>query len=253
MASRDEIVQYLNELLKPEEFNDMAPSGLQVPGAQRVTRITTGVSAQLELFERAAELGAEMVLVHHGLFWDFHPSSITPQMAARLKVLLSADINLVAYHLPLDGSREVGNNVLLCQGLGFDAEPGLFGYYRSQPLGVIGHSSEGVTIEDLVTRVEQLLDRPPLTFRDGPALIHRIGVVSGSASSSLPEAIAKGLDAFLTGEPAEHVMAEAREGHIHYIAAGHYNTETLGVRRLGDLIAAHFGVEHNFIDIPNPI
>jgi dinuclear metal center YbgI/SA1388 family protein len=223
-----------------------------VPGAQEVTSVVTGVSAQLELFERAAEAGAQLVLSHHGLFWEFLPRAIGPAMKARLQTLFDNDISLAAYHLPLDAHPEVGNNALICEALGLErAEP--FAEHKGRAIGFVGRSAEGVPFAELRKRCDEAFGQEPFTFDCGPDLVRSVGIVSGGAQSSFHEAIERGLDAFLTGEVAEHVMAEAREGGVHYIGAGHYATERLGIRRLGELVAERFRIEHRFVEIPNPI
>ncbi|MEX2195374.1 MAG: Nif3-like dinuclear metal center hexameric protein [Thermoleophilaceae bacterium] len=252
MTATTDIVTFLDELLEPSTWDDYGPNGLQVPGAAETWRVATGVSAQLELFRRAAEAGADLLLTHHGLFWDFHPRALSPQMKARLEALFGAGIALAAYHLPLDAHPEVGNNALICQALGFErAEP--FGKARDRSVGFVGRSAEGIGAAELVARCGKVFGQEPLVFDAGPEVVHSIGVVSGAGASSVSEAAAAGLDAFLTGEPAEHVMADAREAGVHFIAAGHYATETLGIRRVGELVAERFGVEHVFIDVPNPV
>ena len=252
MAQLTDVISYLDELLAVGEFSDYGPNGLQVPGAGEVGVVVTGVSANLELFEGAAALGAELVVAHHGLFWDFHPRSLTPAMKQRLRLLFDRDVSLAAYHLPLDAHPEVGNNALICEALGLErGEP--FGEHRGQTVGFVGRSEEGVSFEELRSRCAEAFGQEPFTWDTGPATVHSVGVVSGAAASSFGEAIAKGLDAFLTGEPAEHVMADARESGTHFIAGGHYATETFGIRRVGELVAAKFGVEHHFVEVPNPI
>lgn len=253
MARRDDIIAFLDDLLDPGAFEDYGPNGLQVPGAPEVTRVATGVSAHLELFERAAAAGAELVLVHHGILWDFQPRRIGAAQARRLKLLLSDDISLAQYHLPLDAHPAVGNNALLAEGLGCERrEP--FGRHRGRDIGVAGFfGGHGIATDDLLARVKTLTAREPLAFAAGPERITSIGIVSGAGADSLPEAVERGLDAFLTGEPREHVMADAVEHRIHFVAAGHYATETFGIRRLGELVAERFDVEHVFIDVPNPI
>jgi dinuclear metal center YbgI/SA1388 family protein len=223
-----------------------------VPGAEEVTSVVTGVSAQRELFERAADVGAQLVLSHHGLFWDFHPRSIGPAMKERLRVLFDADISVAAYHLPLDAHPDVGNNALICAALGLErAEP--FTAHKGRAIGFVGRSAEGVPFEELRRRCLDAFGQEPFTFDCGPEPVHSVGIVSGGAQGRFGEAIELGLDAFLTGEVAEHVMAEARESGVHYIGAGHYATERLGIRRLGELVAERFRIEHRFVEIPNPI
>jgi len=246
------LIAALDELLDPAGYADLGPNGLQVPGASEVTRVVTGVSAQRQLIERAVELEAQLVLVHHGLFWDFQPTGLSPVLAERLRPLFKHDINLAGYHIPLDAHAELGNNALLAKALGCDAhEP--FGEYKGRPIGRKALFASGITVHELRGRVRAATHREPLIQGSGPERLRAIGIVSGSAADMLPQALDQGLDALLTGEPREHVMAEAQESGIHFIAAGHYATETFGVRALGDLLAERFGVEHIFIDIPNPV
>jgi dinuclear metal center YbgI/SA1388 family protein len=247
------IVEALDELLEPAAFEDLGPNGLQVPGGAEVHRIVTGVSAQKELIERAIELDAQLLLVHHGLFWDFHPTGLTPVLAERLRPLFKHDLALAAYHIPLDAHPEVGNNAILANALGCERHEA-FGDFRGRAIGRAGtFPGGGVGAQELFARVREVTGRDPLVQGAGPGIVRRIGIVSGSAADALGEAAALGLDAFLTGEPREHVMADARELGMHFIAAGHYATETFGVRALGDWLASRFGVEHIFVDIPNPV
>jgi dinuclear metal center YbgI/SA1388 family protein len=252
-ARTADIVAWLDELLEVERFQDYGPNGLQVPGAVEVTKVLTGVSAHRELFERALDEQAQLVIAHHGILWDFEPRRLGPAQAHRLKLLLCNDVALAAYHLPLDAHPQHGNNALLAQALHADRYEPAFPY-EGQPIGVVAHfDGDGVPIEELLARAGRATDREPLAFAAGPPTIRTLGIVSGGAAGTLREAIELGLDAFLTGEPKEHVMADAREAGIHFIAAGHYATETLGVRRLGELVAERFGVEHVFAPVPNPI
>jgi dinuclear metal center YbgI/SA1388 family protein len=252
MAKRDEIIAFLDELLDIRAFSDYGPNGLQVPGAEEVSLVVSGVSAQRELFERAAAEGAQLVLCHHGLFWDFHPRTIGPQMKQRLRVLFDADISLAGYHLPLDAHPEVGNNALICAALGLErAEP--FAEHKGRTLGFVGRSADGIPFAELKRRCVDAFAQEPFVFDSGPELVRSVAIVSGGAQGSFREAIDHGVDAFLTGEVAEHVMADAREGGVHYIAAGHYATERFGIRRLGEIVADRFGIEHRFVEIPNPI
>jgi len=252
VAHRDQIVSYLDDLLRVEAYPDMTPNGLQVPGADTVELVVTGVSPGLELIEAAAERGAQMVLTHHGLLGDFLPDHITPMLKGRLQALFDADLSLAAYHLPLDAHAKVGNNALICAELGLErSEP--FGEYKGTTLGFVGRSTPGVPLAELRQRCARSFGTDPFVWEYGPDLVHSVGIVSGAAASSLGEAVACGLDAFLTGEPAEHVMHEAREAGIHFIAGSHYGTETFGVRYLGQLLADRFGIRHEFVDLPNPV
>lgn len=249
----DNIIGYLDDLLSPASFQDYGPNGLQVPGPARVQTVVTGVSAGAALFERAAEHGADLVLVHHGIFWAGAPLALTPSAKRRLQLLFAHDMALAAYHLPLDGHPEVGNNALIAAGLGcVSHEP--FALHRGAPIGVAARfEGDGITAAELVARTERLTGRAPLAFLAGPERVRTIGIVSGAGSDFLGDAVAAGLDAFLTGEPAERVMTHAQEEGIHFLAAGHYATETFGVRHLGQMLAQHFEIRHEFVEIPNPI
>jgi len=253
MARVKDILAYLDELLEPGAFDDYGPNGLQVPGAAEVTTVATCVSAHRELIERATARGAQLLLAHHGIIWDFQPRRISRLQATRLRLLLQADLNLAMYHLPLDAHPEVGNNALIANGLG-GSQLAPFGEHRGRAIGVqTRFPGDGLPAAELFARVQALTDREPLVFAGGPPLVRTLGVISGAAASSIAEAIELGLDAFLTGEPAEHAMAAALEGGVHFIAAGHYATETFGIRRIGDLVAERFDIEHAFIDVPNPV
>jgi dinuclear metal center YbgI/SA1388 family protein len=247
------LLEYLDELLSPAAFSDYGPNGLQVPGPESVKTVVTGVTASAELFRRAAKLHADLVLVHHGIFWSGSPLALTPAAKHRLKLLFEHDMALAAYHLPLDGHAEVGNNALIAAGLGCTAhEP--FALHKGMPIGVAAtFGGDGIAAGELVARVHELTAREPLAFLSGPARVRKIGIVSGAGSNYLGDAIAAGHDAFLTGEPAERVMTQAAEAGIHFLAAGHYATETFGVRRLGELLAERFGIRHEFVDLVNPV
>jgi dinuclear metal center YbgI/SA1388 family protein len=253
VAQLASLIAHLDDLLAPQRYSDYGPNGLQVPGKDDVQTVVTGVSASVELFERAAQEGAQLVLVHHGLFWQGGPLHIDRLLHGRLRPLFAHDLALAAYHLPLDGHAEVGNNALIAQGLGCDAvEP--FGDHKGMPIGVAGRFGDGgIAAEDLLTRVRDLTGRDPLHLAFGPERVRSIAILSGSGASYLGDAIDAGHDAFLTGEPAERVMTIAREAGLHFFAAGHYATETFGVRRLGEILAERFGIRHVFVDDPNPI
>jgi len=252
-ARTADIIAFLDDLLETHRFEDYGPNGLQVPGAEEVTTVVTGVSAHRELFERALAHGAQLVLAHHGILWRSQPLRIDATQAARLKLLLTHDLALGAYHLPLDAHLEHGNNALLATGLGASELTPAFPS-KGTPIGVIARFDDpGVPAAELTARVARLTEREPLAFDAGPAHVRTLGIVSGGGASFLNDAIGAGLDAFLTGEPAEWAMASAREAGIHFIAAGHYATETLGIRRIGELVAERFGVAHTFIPVPNPV
>ncbi len=248
-----DLIADLDALLEIGRFDDLGPNGLQVPGNGEVSRVATGVSASRTLIETAIERGAQLILVHHGLFWDFNPAGIGGVLAERLRPLFKHDVALAGYHLPLDAHPEHGNNAILAELLGCESH-GPFGTYKGQAIGrVATFAGAGAPIAELVERVQRATGRAPLVQGAGPERVRSLGIVSGSAADNLYEAAELGFDAFLTGEPREHVHRDAAELGLHFIAAGHYATETFGIRRLGELLQKRFGVEHVWIDEPNPV
>jgi len=240
-------VAYLNELLDPGAYEDYGPQGLQVEGKPHVNKIVTGVSASLELFRQAAARGADMVIVHHGLFWDRDSRAVRGAMKKRLATLLENDISLVAYHLALDAHHGVGNNAVAARALG------LMALERFATVGYWGKLPEPLDCRVVFNKVKILYDTNPLIFDYGPSNVEAIGFVSGGGAHHLQEGIALGLHVFVTGEPAESSMHLAKESGIHFVAAGHYATERLGIKALGEHIAQEFGIEVEFIDVPNPV
>src|SRR4051795_13063917 len=241
MANRDEILGYCDELLDCGSFADYGPNGLQVPGGAEVTRIATGVTANLETLERGVAGGAELILTHHGLLWGDEISPLSVPMAARLRALLCAGASLAAYHLPLDAHPEIGNNALLRDALGLDPDERPFGEAKGSAVGLIGSSSDPIEIGELRRRLQDAVGREPLVFEAGSHRISSVGIVTGAGGFALHEAGPLGRDALVTGEPSEPVMGEAREYGVHFLAGGHYATETFGIRRLGELVAERFG------------
>ena len=246
MAHRDEILAFTDELLDVASYPDFGPMGLQVVGAEEVTTLACGVSASRELFEHTATVGAQMVIVHHGLFWDRDPRVVDARMKGRLKALFDADITLAAYHLALDAHPKLGNNAQLASKLGVEIE-------EPFDVGHGGSFGQPVSPDELTGRVRELLGRDPLAFLYGPAEIRRVAIVSGGAAGLLPQAAAAGYDALLTGEPAEPSMMTARELGIHFIAGGHYATERLGVQALSRRLAEEFSLGWHFIELVNPV
>ena len=252
VADRDELVRFLDNLLSAGEGDDYCPNGLQVEGRKSIRRLVTGVSACQELFTRARSLEADAVLVHHGLFWYGAPLPLTGIQFQRVRALIEGQMSLLAYHLPLDRHPEVGNNALGARQLGLtDLRP--FARAKGLPVGFAGRFAEPVTAAELGRRCHRVFGQDPLVFAAGPEPIRTLGMVSGGAQRELTTAVEEGLDAFLTGEVSEWVMNVARESGIHYFAAGHYATEHLGVRRLGELVEEEFGIESIFVDVPNPV
>lgn len=248
-----DLIAELDALLEPRRFRDYCPNGLQFPGRPNVSRVATAVSASVETFALAVERQADLLVVHHGLFWGSGPAAIDAAMKRRLALLFATDTSLAAYHLPLDAHPHVGNNALVAQALGAQAmQP--FALHEGEPIGIVADfGTNGIAADDLFARVAVVTGREPLLFDAGPAHVRRVAVVTGAGASYLEEAIALGADAFLTGEPAERVMAQAREAQVHFVAAGHYATETFGVRRLGERLSERFEIEHVFLDVPNPV
>jgi dinuclear metal center YbgI/SA1388 family protein len=252
-AATSEILAELDRMLEPRRFEDYCVNGLQVPGPAQVRTIATGVSAHAELFELAAREGAQLLLVHHGLFWGSGVRTLDAVLKRRLQLLFDADMALAAYHLPLDAHPQLGNNALLADALGA-GELVPFALHRGQPIGFIASfPDDGVPAAELFARVQEVTDRAPLVFDSGPARVRRLAIVSGAGSDYTADAAAAGADALLTGEPAERSMAQARESGVHLIAAGHHATETFGVRRLGEHLAERFDLHHVFLDVPNPV
>ena len=247
MATRDEIVSYAAEYLDLDSYADYGPMGLQVVGSPEVRKIACGVSASRELFEKAGEAGAQLVIVHHGLFWDRDSRVVDPVMKGRLKALFDYDLTLAAYHLALDAHAEVGNNALLARELGVKAET------RFTDWGYGGPLEQPVPISEFATTVEKVLGRPPLVFSYGPEQIERVAILTGGAARYLADAAAQGYDCFVTGEADEPTKHAAKESGVHFVAGGHYATETLGVRALSAKLAEELGLEWDFVDLPNPV
>jgi dinuclear metal center YbgI/SA1388 family protein len=247
LAARDEILAFADELLDLESYPDYGPMGLQIAGAEEVERIACGVSASLELFERAAEAGAQLLLVHHGLLWDRDSRVVDGAFRSRLRALLDADITLAAYHLALDAHPEVGNNALLARELGIEPAD------RFADIGFGGPLNEPTDIDEFTARVRDALGADPLVFAHGPAQIQRAAVVTGGAARHLADAAREGYDLFLTGEADEPSLHTAQELGIHFVAGGHYATERIGIQALARRLSEQFDLDWQFIDLPNPV
>jgi dinuclear metal center YbgI/SA1388 family protein len=251
-VDRDELVRYLDQLLGSAGQKDSCPNGLQVEGTQRVRTVVTGVSACLELFQRADGVGADTVLVHHGIFWQGDPQRLTGWRLRRVAALVRSELNLIAYHLPLDRHAELGNNALAARAFGLkDLAP--FGDYEGEAVGFAGRFPAPVSPSALAEAAEGVFGQRPLAFLHGPDPVETLAIVSGSADGLVHQALDEGYDAFLTGEASEWVMNVAREGGIHFLAAGHHATERLGIRALGEHLADRFGLAVEFLDVPNPV
>ena len=247
-----ELEQYSNTLLTTDSIPDYAPNGVQVRGKEKVERVVSGVSACLELFQAATEWQADLILVHHGMFWDKDPRVVEGSLKKRLKWLLEDDMSLMAYHLPLDCHPQLGNNSQILQRLQLEAgEP--FALYRGTHLSRMGHRQPALSLSTCVAEITALFGGEPLVLPFGPDKIQQIALCSGAAPELLREAKQKGADLFLSGEATEYVYHFAKEEGIHYVAAGHHRTEMFGVQALGEHLASRFDLQHRFINIANPL
>jgi len=246
---RIELELYLNNLLETARFKDYCPNGLQVEGRRRVEKIATGVTASLAFLEAALEWGADALIVHHGYFWKNESPEITGRKYRRLKALLANDLNLFAYHLPLDSHPELGNNAQLGAKFGWIGEQ----RFGEQDLGWMATLPMPITLAHFTAQVEQTLGRTPLVLGDPDWQLRRVAWCTGAAQGLFDAAIDAGADVFLTGEISEQTTHTAAESGVAFLAAGHHATERFGVQALGAHLSEAFDVEHLFIDIHNPV
>lgn len=248
--SSKQLEQWLAAELNVAKFRDYCPNGLQVAGPESIQRIVTGVTACEALIDRAIALKADAILVHHGYFWKGEDARVIGMKQRRLKKLLLNDINLFAYHLPLDAHPTLGNNAQLAARLGLSGAPA----FAEQQLAWAGRAADDLkTVGDLAVRVEQQLGRKPLVIGDENMPLELIGWCTGSAQSMIAEAVDYGCNVFLSGEISEPTVHTARENNIAYLACGHHATERYAVQALGEHIAKAFGIEHQFVEIDNPV
>ena len=247
MTNRQKIVSYLDEFLDVGRYRDYCPNGLQIEGKDDIQHIVSGVTASQALIEAAIENGADALLVHHGYFWKGESPAITGIKRQRIERLLGAGINLLAYHLPLDGHAELGNNAQLARVLDFSIDE----VTGDSGLLYVGKPKQSCNGEQLANHIESCLDRTPQHIA-AEKPIETLAWCTGGAQSYIEEAASLGVDAFITGEISEKTVHIAREMDIHFYAAGHHATERYGVQALGDHLAAHFEIKHSFIDIDNP-
>ena len=251
MVERETLLAEFNTLLQPQFFKDYAPNGLQVQGKDGIRTLVSGVTATRALIERAIELQAEAIVVHHGYFWKSEDPAITGMKFQRVRLLIEHGINLFAYHLPLDAHPELGNNAQLARVLGIQMEGGLQPG-EQRPIGNVGSLDQPLGLEALAARISERLGRTPLCIRGGNHPIRRVAWCTGGAQGYIEQAVALGADAYISGEISEQTVHIARECGIHYIAAGHHATERYGARALGEYVAARLGLVHHFVDIDNP-
>lgn len=247
------MVAELDDLLESEAVSDYCPNGLQVEGTPEVQRIITAVSASRELFIYAAEAGADAVIVHHGILWNADEAPrIVGSFRERVRILLESRISLIAYHLPLDRHLELGNAARLARRVGLEElEP--FGEHRGFSAGVCGVFPQPVDADEFFAAIAEACEREPQVFPGGNRMVSSVGIVTGGAQREFHQAVAAGLDAYVTGEATEWVLHQAVEDEVHYVAAGHYATERFGVRALGRWLSEHHGLEVEFVDLPNPV
>ncbi len=245
---RDTLEKYLASTLDINRFRDYCPNGLQVEGRAQVSHIVSGVTASQALLDAAVERGADMVLVHHGYFWRGEDARIVGTRQRRIRTLLAHDVNLFAYHLPLDAHPVMGNNAQLGKRLGLSDE----GRFGEQELGWLGRSSAR-TVGELAGLVSQALGRQPMLIGDPAQPVSTVAWCTGAAQNALGEAIAAGASVYLSGEISEPTVHLAREAGVAYLACGHHATERYGVQALGEHLAQEFGIRHEFIDIDNPV
>lgn len=247
-----ELVNDINRLLKPDQFNDYCPNGLQVEGKSVVRHLVSGVTASQRLLDAAVEQGADAVLVHHGYFWRGEDAAITGLKRNRIKTLLDHNISLLAYHLPLDAHAEFGNNVQLAHVLGLTPTGDLL-KQNNQVMGLIADLPEAMTGTQMQQHISKALDRDAMHIDAGDRMIRRVAWCTGAAQQYIEHAARLGIDAYISGEISEPTVHSAQEHGMHYFAAGHHATERYGVKALGEYLAQRFGIRHTFIDIHNPV
>ncbi len=252
MIARTTLINYLNELLTPQNFQDYCPNGLQVAGNTEIKKIICGVSANQALINAAVKAKADLLLVHHGFFWKGEDPCVVGMKQCRLKTLLAHDINLVAYHLPLDAHPTLGNNVELARVLDLNPE-GQISLGEVPALTWYGHCRHPQSGEAFAKHITECLKRAPLHIPGKASKIKTIAWCTGGAQDYIYAAINKGADAFITGEASERTVDIARENGIHFYAAGHYATERYGVQALGQALVKQFNLSYEFIDIDNPV
>ena len=246
---RQQLVEYLDGLLQPGRFRDYCPNGLQVEGRAEVMRIVAGVTASQALLDVAVARGADAVLVHHGYFWKGEDGRVTGIRRQRLKTLLANDINLLAYHLPLDAHPDLGNNAQLASRLGWLPD----GRFGEQDIAWLGSVDIPTTAGRLAAQIAAELVRNPMLIGDPERRVHRLGWCSGGAQDYFEQAIALGVDAFVSGEISEQTVHLARESGVAYLACGHHASERYGVAALAAHLSRNCGLECEFVDLDNPV
>jgi dinuclear metal center YbgI/SA1388 family protein len=251
MVDRDSLAAHFAQTLQPHLFKDYGPNGLQVEGRAQIARLVSGVTASRALIEQAIEAKADAVVVHHGLFWRGQTGCITGWMKQRVALLLAHNINLFAYHLPLDAHAELGNNAQLGRLLGFVPDAAGWQRFGEQQLGFVGQTQHA-SPQALAQHVEQVLGRAVTLVPGAAGPVQRVGWCTGGAQGYFEAAIEAGVQAFITGEISEPQAHYARECGVSFMACGHHATERYGVQALGAQAAKALGIEHVFIEVDNP-
>lgn len=251
MVTRDELERALNHLLEPQRFKDYCPNGLQVEGREAIEHVVVGVSANEALLRRAVELGADTVVVHHGLFWGSGPLRLRSYHYQRVKILIDAGISLFGYHLPLDAHHDVGNNVEVLRAIG--ARPTATFGDESPPIAWRGRFEKPVSRVDVLARLSDKVGPAVAEFLAGPDEIETVGIVTGGGDRWFDAALDEGLDLFISGEPSEQSQGIAFERRGNFTARGHHRTETFGPRALGRWLEQEMDVRVSFVDIDNPV
>ncbi len=259
VISRDDLSEYLFDYLGVAKIKDYCPNGLQVEGKPQIKKIITGVTASLALIERAIDEKADAILVHHGWFWKNDDARVVGQLHDRLKLLMAHDINLFAYHLPLDVHPQLGNNAQLAKMMGW----GVSKPSKKSPLATLGvmdgliwegkPAASQKTLGQLARSLASRLGRDPLVVGDLNKPIKRIAWCTGGAQNYIKEASLMKVDAYISGEISESTFHSANEMGVAYIAAGHHATERYGIQALGQHLQKTFRIKHQFIDLPNPV
>ncbi len=252
MVQSVELVRFCDEYLQSAIFRDYAPNGLQIQGKKEISRIVTGVTACQALIDAAVLAKADALIVHHGFFWKGESSCLTGIKGKRIATLVKSDINLFAYHLPLDAHVEIGNNAQLAEKLDLEIE-GRFGRGQGDELAMYGRLREAKTAKEFADKLARVLGREPLHIVGKGEMLERVAWCSGAAQSYIEAAANLSVQAFISGEVSESTTHFVRESGVHYFAAGHHATERYGVQALGELLAQRFGLEHEFIEIENPV
>jgi dinuclear metal center YbgI/SA1388 family protein len=249
MVKLNELTHYTQQLMHVERFKDYCPNGLQVEGRQDIRKIVSGVTASMALLEAAHKANADLILVHHGYFWRNEDARIVGIKRNRIAYLMKNDLNLMAYHLPLDAHAELGNNVQFGNLLGLNA----IDYSGDDNLVAYAELDAPIILDDFLLRIEGSLQRTPICIDDKSKLIKNVAWCTGAAQSYIETAAALGADVFISGEISEQTTHQALEMGVAYVAAGHHATERYGIKALGEHLAVKFNLEHEFIDIDNPV